>query len=335
MEILDEGTGELVGWHDPDEHRLWVRDNKSRSMVDKQMGVREVVERFVQDGNLVAVGGFGHVRVSMAIIYEIIRQKRRNLAIAAKTAVHDIDLLIAGGCISKVECAYAFGHELRGLSPSGRRAVESGAVRVVAETSNAGFQWRFLAAAMGIPFIPARILMGTDTFAKSSAKVARDPWSGNPVCLLPALYPDVAIIHVHRSDRFGNCQVDGSIVEDFELARAARRVLVTTEEIVDNEVIRREPHRTVIPFLFVDAVCEVPYGAHPAGMPHRYFSDEPHIREWLTLSQTEAGTQEYLDKYVFGVRDFGEYLERVGGVKRMSELKRVEDMQAPIWGEEE
>ena len=335
MEILAEGMGECLGWHDPDEHRLWVRENKPRSMVDKQMSVREAVERFVQDGNLIAVGGFGHVRVSMAIIYEIIRQKRRNLAIAAKTAVHDIDLLIAGGCISKVECAYAFGHELRGLSPAGRRAVESGTVRVVAETSNAGFQWRFLAAAMGIPFIPARTLMGTDTFAKSAAKVARDPWSGNPVCLLPALYPDVAIIHVHRSDRFGNCQVDGSIVEDFELARAARRVLVTTEEIVDNEVIRNEPHRTVIPFLFVDAVCEVPYGAHPACMPYKYFSDEPHIKEWLTLTNTETGTQEYLDRYVFGVKDFEEYLKRVGGVRRMKELKRVEDMQAPIWGEEE
>jgi len=335
MEILAEGMGECLGWHDPDEHRLWVRDNKPRSMVDKRMSVREAVERFVQDGNLVAVGGFGHVRVSMAIIYEIIRQKRRNLAIAAKTAVHDIDLLIGGGCISKVECAYAFGHELRGLSPAGRRAVESGAVRVVAETSNAGFQWRFLAAAMGIPFIPARTLMGTDTFAKSAAKVARDPWSGNPVCLLPALYPDVAIIHVHRCDRFGNCQVDGSIVEDFELARAARRVLVTTEEIVDDEVIRHEPHRTVIPFLLVDAVCEVRYGAHPACMPYRYFSDEPHIKEWLTLTQTEAGTQEYLDRYVFGVKDFGEYLERVGGVRRMNKLKRVEDMLAPIWGEEE
>ena len=335
MEILAEGMGECLGWHDPDEHRLWVRENKPRSMVDKQMSVREAVERFVQDGNLIAVGGFGHVRVPMAIIYEIIRQKRRNLAIAAKTAVHDIDLLIAGGCISKVECAYAFGHELRGLSPAGRRAVESGTVRVVAETSNAGFQWRFLAAAMGIPFIPARTLMGTDTFAKSAAKVARDPWSGNLVCLLPALYPDVAIIHVHRSDRFGNCQVDGSIVEDFELARAARRVLVTTEEIVDNEVIRNEPHRTVIPFLFVDAVCEVPYGAHPACMPYKYFSDEPHIKEWLTLTNTETGTQEYLDRYVFGVKDFEEYLERVGGVRRMKELKRVEDMQAPIWGEEE
>jgi 3-oxoacid CoA-transferase subunit A/glutaconate CoA-transferase subunit A len=335
MEILAEGMGECLGWHDPDEHRLWVRENKPRSMVDKQMSVREAVERFVQDGNLIAVGGFGHVRVSMAIIYEIIRQKRRNLAIAAKTAVHDIDLLIAGGCISKVECAYAFGHELRGLSPAGRRAVESGTVRVVAETSNAGFQWRFLAAAMGIPFIPARTLMGTDTFAKSAAKVARDPWSGNLVCLLPALYPDVAIIHVHRSDRFGNCQVDGSIVEDFELARAARRVLVTTEEIVDNEVIRNEPHRTVIPFLFVDAVCEVPYGAHPACMPYKYFSDEPHIKEWLTLTNTETGTQEYLDRYVFGVKDFEEYLKRVGGVRRMKELKRVEDMQAPIWGEEE
>ena len=328
MEILKEGHGELVGWHDPDEHRQWVRENKSRELKDKRMTVSEAVDKFVHDGDFIACGGFGHVRIPMALIYEIIRQGKRNLTMAGKTAVHDIDILIGAGCVSRVEVAYAFGHELRGLSPAGRRAVETGKCKVVAEISNAGYQWRFLAAAMGLPFIPARILMGTDTFEKSSAKIVRDPWSGKPVCLLPAAYPDVAMFHVPRCDKYGNAQIDGILVEDFELSRAARRVIVTTEEIVDEEVIRRAPDRTVIPFYLVDAVCEVPYGAHPTQMPYLYYFDEAHIREWLTLSRTEEGTKSYFDRYVFGVRDFEEYLERVGGVRKLTYLKRVEQLRA-------
>lgn len=334
MEILAEGRGELLGWHDPDEHRKWVRDNKSRELVDKLTTVEDAVSRFVHDEDLIAIGGFGHIRVPMSLIYEIVRQGRRNLDVAGKTAVHDIDVLIAGGCVRKVECAYSFGHELRGLSPAGRRAVESGEVKVVAEISNAGFQWRFLAAAMGVPFVPSRNLVGTDTFDRSSAKVVRDPWSGKPVCLLPAMYPDVAMFHVHRADCYGNAQIDSITVEDFELARAARRVILTTEEIVEEEIIRRQPDRTVIPFFLVDAVCEVPFGAHPSLMPNLYFSDERHIREWLTQTRTEAGTQAYFDRYVLGVKDYEEYLERVGGVRTLNELRRIEQMRAPLPGEE-
>ncbi|MGQ9568431.1 MAG: CoA transferase subunit A [Anaerolineae bacterium] len=330
MEVLAEGKGELLGWHDPDENRQWVRENKSRALVDKRMTVQEAVQRFVHDGDYVAIGGFGHIRIPMAVLYEVIRQGKRNLAIAGKTAVHDIDILIGGGCVSKVECAYAFGHELRGLSPAGRRAVESGRVRVVAEISNAGYQWRFLAAAMGLPFIPARNLAGTDTFERSSAKLVRDPWSGKPIVLLPAAYPDVALFHVPRCDRYGNAQIDGILVEDFELSRAARRVIISTEEVVDEEAIRANPRHTVIPYYVVDAVVEVPFGAHPTEMPYLYFFDEEHIREWLRLSTTDEGVQEYMERYVFGVRDFEEYLERVGGIRKMNLLRRIEQYRAPL-----
>jgi acyl CoA:acetate/3-ketoacid CoA transferase alpha subunit len=324
IDVLAQGQGELVGWHDPDEHRAWVRDHKARGLVDKRMKVSEAVERYVQDGDFVAIGGFGHVRVPMAVIYEIIRQGRRDLAVAGKTAVHDIDVLIGAGCVSRVECAYAFGHELRGLSPSGRRAVESGTVQVVAELSNGTYQWRFLAGMMGIPFIPVRSLAGTDTLEKSSAIVVQDPWSGKPVTLIPAANPDVALLHVHRCDRFGNAQIDGIPMEDIELARAGRRVIVTAEEIVEEEEIRRQPDRTAIPFYVVDAVCSVPYGAHPAQMPYRYFFDEAHIGEWLALSKTEVGARSYLDKYVHGPAGFEGYLELVGGLERMEELAKIE-----------
>lgn len=324
MEILEEGQGELVGWHDPDEHRQWVAENKSRRLVDKRMSAAEAVSRFVRDGAFVASGGFGHVRVSMAVIYEIIRQRRRHLVMAGKTGVHDADLLIAAGCVDRIEVAYAFGHELRGLSPASRRAVQTGQCRVVAEITNAGYQWRFLAGMMGLPFIPSRNMLGTDTLKHSSAKVVRDPYSGRPICLIPAAYPDVAIIHVHRCDPYGNAQVDGIAVEDFELARSARRLILSTEEIIDNEQVRARPWRTFIPFYVVDAVVEARGGAHPCQMPYHYYFDEDHLREWLRVSRTPEGTAAYFERYVYGVPDFAAYLELMGGAGRLAELKRVE-----------
>src|SRR3990172_6910155 len=163
------------------------------------------------------MGGFGHIRVAMAVVYEIIRQRRQHLVLAGKTAVHDADLLIGSGCVDRIEVAYAFAQELRGLSPASRRAVESGACRVVGEISNAGYQWRFLAGMLG------------------------GPWSGKPVCLIPAAYPDVAVFHVPRCDMYGNAQIDGILIMDWELARAARRVIITAEEIVAHEVIQERP----------------------------------------------------------------------------------------------
>jgi len=330
MDVLKEGTGELLGWHDPDEARDWVINNKSRELKDKTMSVKEAVSKFIHDGDFIASGGFGHVRVSMAIVYEIIRQKKRNLAMAGKTAVHDFDILVGSGCVTKAEVAYCFGHELRGLSPASRRMVESGQCKVVAETSNAGYQWRFLAGMMGIPFVPSRNLLGTDTGNYSSCKVVKDPFSGKPINLIPAAYPDVAFIHVHRCDIYGNAQIDAILVEDFELSRCARRLIITTEEIIDNEAVRKEPWKTVIPFLVVDAVVEVPYGSHPCEMPGTYYYDEEHIAEWLNLSKTQEGVDKYFDKYVFGVDSFNDYLELCGGKKKLKYLKRREFLKEPM-----
>lgn len=330
MDVIQEGKGKLIGWHDPDEHRKWVAENKSRELKDKTCTPKEAVENYVSDGDYIASGGFGHVRVSMSIIYELIRQGKKDLTMAGKTAVHDLDVLIGAGCVNKVEAAYSFGHELRGLSPASRRAVESGRCEVVAEISNAGYQWRFLGGMMGVPFIPARNMLGTDTLKHSSSKVVKCPFTNKPITLIPSCNPDVVIIHVHRCDIYGNAQIDGIVVEDFELARAARRLIITTEEIISEEKIREKPYLTTIPFFYVDAVVEMRYGSHPCLMPYQYYFDEEHIGEWLKLSKSEEGAKEYFDKYVFSVKSYEEYLGLCGGIEKLNYLKKVEDMRAPM-----
>ncbi len=329
MKILAEGEGKLVGWHDPDENREWMQQ-KSRALVDKRMSLTNAVKKFVHDGDVIAMGGFGHIRVSMASIYEMIRQKVRNLTMLGKTAVHDIDVMIGGGIVSQVEVAYSFAHELRGLSKCSRNAIESGRVKVVSEISNAVHQWRFLGGMMSVPFVPTRTMLGSDTFKKSSAKMVEDPWTKRPICLVPSVNPDIVFIHVPRCDIYGNCQYDGYIVEDFELSRAARRLVITTEKIIDNEEIRNHPEKTVIPGFFVDAVVEVKYGAHPTNMPGLYYFDEEVIGEWLDVSKTVEGAQQWMNKYVFGVKDFSEYIKLIGGDAKMQYLYQSEHYQAEL-----
>ena len=330
MKVLAEGKGELHAWMSPDDAREYMRTHKPRALQDKRITMKEAVEKHTWDSGYLAMGGFGHIRLSMEAIYEMIRQRRRNIVMAGKTSVHDVDILIGGGVVDRIECAYAHGHELRGLSPAGRRATESGRVKIVAELSNAAFQWRFKAASMGLPWFPARIMMGTDTFRYSSSKIVEDPFTGKPITLIPACYPDFAFIHVHRCDKYGNCQIDGTTIEDIELSRAAKHLVITTEKIIPHEDITDHPDRTAIPHFLVDAVVESPYGSHPGNMPDLYYSDEAHMAEWLRLSRSEEGVQEYMDKYVFGVENQAEYIELIGGEQQMKYLHRLEHLEVPL-----
>src|SRR5258708_29575227 len=147
---------------------------------------------------------------------------------------------------------------------------------------------------MGVPFLPARSMLGTDTFRYSAAKVIDCPFTGERLLAVPALYPDVAAIHVHEADRFGNCRIRGTTVADIDLARAAHRLIITCERIIPHDEIRSDPTRTVIPFFCVDAVCEVPYGSYPGNMPYEYFSDEDHFRLWLDVGTELGRFQEFL-----------------------------------------
>ncbi len=304
---------------------------KNRALVDKLTTVHDAVSRLIVDGDYLAIGGFGSDRLPSAVLHEIVRQRKQKLSLAGHTATHDFQILCAGNLtgrgktIARVDIAYIIGLEARGLSPHARRVMEAGAVEST-EWSNYALAVRLKAAAMGLPFLPCRSMLGTDTFRHSAAKIITCPFTGEQLAALPALYPDVGVIHVHEADRFGNCRIRGTSVADFDLARASKKLIITCERLIPTEEIRQDPTLTIIPFYCVDAVCEVPYGSYPGNMPYEYFSDEDHLRLWMNVEKDLATYQAFLEKYIFGVRDFAEYLQLCGGLPRMQALRRRELM---------
>lgn len=308
----------------PDASRDFFR-KKSRRLTGKITTVKEAVRSLIHDGDYLAIGGFGTNRIPTAVLHEIVRQRKKDLGLSGHTATHDCQILAAGQCFNRCDVAYTVGLEARGLSKASRRVFESGSVQTV-EWTNATLAWRYKAAAMGIPFIPARIMMGTDTEKYSAVRHITCPYTGMQLVALPALYPDVGIIHVHRADIYGNCQIDGIMVSDYDIARAAKRLIITTERIIPHEEIRRRPEQTVIPYYCVDAVIEVPYGSYPGNMPYEYFSDEEHLQEWMAAEKDAASLQKFLDKYIYGPQDFHQYLELCGGISKMQQLRWEELM---------
>jgi glutaconate CoA-transferase subunit A len=324
MEVLDQGINPIFMDPDPDKAREFFR-NKPRAMVDKRMNEKEAVERFVPDGCYLAIGGFGANRIPNAIVHEIVRQRRKNLGFLGHTSTHDFQVLAAGKCFDRVDSAYIIGLEARGLSPNARRYMESGEVQVT-EWSNYALAARLRAAAEGVSFGIVRTMLGTDTFRMSAAKVIECPFTGKKYAAVPAIWPDVAAIHVHEADIYGNSVIRGISIADMELARAAKRVIISTEKLVRNSIIREDPEATSIPFYLVDAVVQVPYGAYPGNMPYLYFSDEEHLAQWLKVEKDPQELAKFLDHYIYGAADFEEYLERCGGLKRIEELQNRENL---------
>ena len=146
----------------------------------------------------------------------------------------------------------------------------------------------------------------------SAAKVIEDPFGSGPIALLPALILDVGLIHVHRADIYGNAQIDGISGFAFEMARASKNLLISTEEIVSTEEIRKQPDRTIIPYYLVDAVIEAPFGSHPGEMCYAYERDEPQIKAWVEASQKPETTQDFLQKYIYDLPDHQAYLDLIG-----------------------
>jgi acyl CoA:acetate/3-ketoacid CoA transferase alpha subunit len=319
MAEQESGLGVTILKPDANAQREWLHKNKSMVLKDKVMGEADAIRKFVYKECYLATELYGSVRAPMSLCREIVRQGFKDIDIAGQ-GVMETECLIAGGCVRRMELTYQ-GWEVYGISSILRRAVESGKV-TTSEWSNASLAWRLKAAAMGIPFIPTRSMLGTDTFKYSEAKTIECPFTGQKLVALPASVVDVGIIHVHRADQYGNCQIDGITGFAWELARASRRLIISCEEIVSTDEIRKWPDRTIIPWFLVDAVVHAPFGSFPGEMCYYYERDKEHIQSYVKETETQEGTDAYMAKWVYGPKSHAELLEQIGPAK-MEELRKA------------
>ncbi|WP_027364390.1 CoA transferase subunit A [Desulfotruncus alcoholivorax] len=284
-----------------------------RNNANKQMSLKDAVRKYVTDGCSITFGGFIG-RDCVAAAHEIIRQGIKNLTVIDDSKTDVMDLLVGAGAVKRWEGAY-LGYGAIGLAPNIRRSVEKGVpLKIELEDwSNAGISMRFLAGSLNVPFMPTRSMLGTDIVKYNQRiKLIEDPYEGATVALVPAAHPDVAVIHVQRADVMGNAQVWGFTGNDENKARAARHTIITCEEIVSTEEIRRRGNMTLIPFYCVDAVVQVPYGCHPQSCYGYYAYDVLFCGEYHESAKDRDNFLRWLDRYVLGAADHLAYCEKVG-----------------------
>ncbi len=291
--------------------------------MSKVASMRQAIAEFVHDGDVVVVEGFTHL-ICFAAAHEIIRQRRRDLTLCRLTPDVVYDQMIAAGCASKLVFSWA-GNPGAGSLHAFRRAVESRPPTLaIEEYSHFGMVARFSAGAARLPFWPLRDYLGTDLpAANPRIRSVTCPYTGEALATVPALNPDVTIVHAQRADADGNAQVWGLLGVQKEAAFASTRVIVVVEELVDSSVIRADPNRTIIPGMIVNAVVVEPWGAHPSYAQGYYDRDNAFYVAWEDISRDAARLQRYLDEWVYGVSDRAEYLRRQPEVQRRLVAKAV------------
>jgi glutaconate CoA-transferase, subunit A len=281
----------------------------------------------VRDGDLIAAGGCLFSRTPMALVREVLRQRRSGLTLARNLMCTEGELMMVAGAVERVVTAWMSIGLPWGVSRVMREHVESGKVEFE-EWSHLALGLRFRAAAMGVPFLPALTMLGSDLASVTGMRIVEDPYTGERLAAVPALFPDVAMIHVHRADRFGNCQIDGYPHMDADIARAAGTVLVTTEELVDEDEVRRHPDRTVIPGFLVDALVLAPFGSFPHECYGLYEADFDHFQEYTDAINARgmAAVADFLEQYVYAPAAWDDYLARFGGERLARQQTRAREL---------
>lgn len=257
--------------------------------------------KLVKDADVVTTGGATFHRAPMEFLREVVRQRRKELVLIDREPAIDFDLLIGAGCVAKVR-AGLLAFELLGFAPNFRKKSQSREI-ITKEGACQPIIAGFRAAAMGIPSLTVRGMLGSDLLGISeilgSQREVEDPFTGEKLIAVRAIEPDVAVIHVHEADQLGNCRIEGPLYEDVIKAKAAKTVIVTAEKIIPNAEFRKKPDETTIPYFLVDAVVEAPNGAYPCSCYNRYDADYDHIREYIAAVNNDR-FGEYLDEYVYG-----------------------------------
>ena len=276
----------------------------------KVCSLKEAIGEYVHDGDLLYCAGFTHL-IPFAAGHEIIRQGRRNLTLARATPDLIYEQMVAAGCARKLIFSY-IGNPGVGSLRIVRKEMEAGHLEWE-EYSHFGMISRLQAGAAGLPFIPMNQTAAPDLEAHNpNLRRVIDPYTGQEVITVPPLHPDVAIVHVQRADQNGNAQIWGILGEQKEVAFASKKVIITAEEIVDESVIRSDPNRTLIPDLIVNAVCCVPHCAHPSYTQGYYDRDNAFYLNWDKITESPAATQEWLQEWVYGLKDAEAYWQKLG-----------------------
>jgi glutaconate CoA-transferase subunit A len=286
---------------------------RDRSLHEKVVSLEQAAA-LVKDGETVGIGGSTLSRTPMAMVWSLIRARRKRLTCARGITSSEGDWLFGSGACDHMITSWFSQGIVWGVSKVMRHYTEQGLARFD-EWSHMAMGMRFRAGAMGVPFLPMRSMLGSDVVRqRPEVREMECPFTGDKLLLVPALNPDVALIHVQRCDAYGNAQMDGLQFLDIDLAMAATRVILTTERIVSNGQIRRVPDQTKIPFFAVEAVVEVPFGCAPhecSGVNEPLFK---HMDYYTSLVNKEPvkGMAEYLDRYVYGPKSWTEYLNLLG-----------------------
>jgi glutaconate CoA-transferase subunit A len=295
--------------------------------MSKVMSLPDAIAKFVHDGDTIYAAGFTHL-IPFAAGHEIIRQRKKDLVLARATPDLIYDQMVAAGCAQKIIFSYS-GNPGVGSLRVIRQEMEAGRL-AYEEYSHFAMITRVAAGASGLPFLPMRPT-GAEDLAKVNPqyKTIKDPYTGAELVTVPALNPDVAIIHAQRADANGNAQIWGIIGEQKEVAFASKKVILTVEEIVDESVIRSDPNRTLIPGFVVSAVCQVPYAAHPSYTQGYYDRDNKFYLEWDKISETRENVTAWLDEWVYGLKDHAAYWAKLGS-ETHDRLKVQEAFSQPV-----
>ena len=301
-------------------------------MKDKTMSPEQAVRRFVHDNDHISLGGFTIIRNPMGLAREIIRQGIKGLHVYVHSHGHAFDMLIGAGCVEAVEVAYG---GLARFTPAGairfRKAIEGGIIRFE-DYTNHQMVMRFMAGALGVPFLPLKGTADTDIVKKwgfdevyrrrrprlpdKKLAVIENPFTKagekEEIIIVPAIHPDVTLLHVQKADAEGTCRIEGLSFADVEQAKASKAVIVSCEEIVPRETMREDPDRNNLPFFIVDAVVHMPYGSHPTACRGYYDYDDDHLKHYGEVSDDDDSFREYLEQYVTGPSSHENYLERIG-----------------------
>lgn len=278
----------------------------------------------IRDGDHIAVGGTLYSRTPTALVFALLRTGRRDLTVSRPLSCYEAELLLATGVTKRLVTSWV-GIGLKwGLSPVLRAHVEQGLAEYE-EWSHLAIGLRYKAGAMGVPFLPTFTMLGSDLAAARELETVQCPYSGDKLLAVPALQPDIALIHVHCADEFGNARIDGYRHMDPDMARAARTVIVSAERVVTSREMQAEAGSTVLPHFVVDGVVEAPFGAYPSECYGLYEADLDHFEDYIGTQRDNpiAAAQAYVDRNVIAAKDFAGFLDLVGRDRLDRQVQRA------------